>query len=364
MSFQRWMVLLIAAILIPIPCSWADDASTEKVYIVKKGDTLYSISKKLGVRRTDLAAQNVITNPNKIRVGQVLVIPGAAADAPPAPQLKKANAYEEEYAPSPKKMALQSQDSQELPDGQAAENKKKDDKNPHRHLVGGGITGWFAFLDTNVKANSGPIKGTKINLQDDLGVDNFVAIPVVNAWVEPFSWLKLQVEYMGFSIDGRKDINETFTYKGNSYPITDSVRGSADLQRVSGWLEFNPLNGKWGYVGAMVGGEFAHVEAKLSDDIFGSVSDTANNGTVSLGGQAAVYLSKELEIRARGRTFRLNLSNAEFSFVDFQIEGAYTFFNLCELNAGYRALFLDVTHRDAEGDLTLHGPFVGGAIKF
>jgi LysM repeat protein len=49
--------------------------SRPKTYTVKSGDTLSSIARSLGVSATELATLNGITNPNLIRVGQVLKVP-------------------------------------------------------------------------------------------------------------------------------------------------------------------------------------------------------------------------------------------------------------------------------------------------
>ncbi|MBI5922321.1 MAG: peptidoglycan DD-metalloendopeptidase family protein [Betaproteobacteria bacterium] len=54
-------------------------------YIVKKGDTLYSIALEHGQSYRDLAAWNSLENPNKIQVGQQLRIQQAEADAAAAP---------------------------------------------------------------------------------------------------------------------------------------------------------------------------------------------------------------------------------------------------------------------------------------
>lgn len=54
-------------------------AGGETVYTVKKGDTLSAIAAKYGTTYQEIAAYNGITNPNLIRVGQEIKIPGAAA---------------------------------------------------------------------------------------------------------------------------------------------------------------------------------------------------------------------------------------------------------------------------------------------
>ena len=50
-------------------------SSSPTTYTVKSGDTLWGISRKLGVSSSELSKLNGITNPNYIRVGQVLLVP-------------------------------------------------------------------------------------------------------------------------------------------------------------------------------------------------------------------------------------------------------------------------------------------------
>ena len=55
------------------------------VHIVQPGDTLYRIALRYGVSVAAIVQANNISNPNMIRVGQQLVIPGAGAAPAPAP---------------------------------------------------------------------------------------------------------------------------------------------------------------------------------------------------------------------------------------------------------------------------------------
>jgi LysM repeat protein len=52
-------------------------------YTVRWGDTLYSIARRYGVTVQAIVAANNITNPNLIRVGQQLCIPGGVTPPPP-----------------------------------------------------------------------------------------------------------------------------------------------------------------------------------------------------------------------------------------------------------------------------------------
>jgi murein DD-endopeptidase MepM/ murein hydrolase activator NlpD len=58
-------------------------AASAGTYTVQWGDTLGGIARKLGVSVDDLSATNHITDPNRIRAGQVLSVPASVAGAQP-----------------------------------------------------------------------------------------------------------------------------------------------------------------------------------------------------------------------------------------------------------------------------------------
>jgi len=51
-------------------------------YVIKKGDSLSVIAKKHGLSTRELAELNGITNPNKIRIGQKLLLPSSSGGTP------------------------------------------------------------------------------------------------------------------------------------------------------------------------------------------------------------------------------------------------------------------------------------------
>ena len=46
-----------------------------KIYIVRRGDSLYSIARKFGASADDIAYINQLSDPSRLSVGQSLVIP-------------------------------------------------------------------------------------------------------------------------------------------------------------------------------------------------------------------------------------------------------------------------------------------------
>ncbi|MCK5851230.1 MAG: LysM peptidoglycan-binding domain-containing protein, partial [Kiritimatiellae bacterium] len=62
--------------------SWSEEG---RVYVVKKGDALSGIAQRHGVSVSDIVALNKVGDPDRIRAGQRLVLPGRASSGVSAP---------------------------------------------------------------------------------------------------------------------------------------------------------------------------------------------------------------------------------------------------------------------------------------
>lgn len=80
---------LLGAVLLALLWTQPLRAQQDGAYTVAPGDTLGAIAVRFGVTVEALVAANGIEDPNRIRVGQVLIIPGADGSAP-APALAAA----------------------------------------------------------------------------------------------------------------------------------------------------------------------------------------------------------------------------------------------------------------------------------
>jgi LysM repeat protein len=76
----------------------SSDAPKATSYTVRRGDTLHSISRKLGISVEELAERNGIRNKSRIDVGQRLELP--EPPAPPVPEASPAPAPETSVSPS------------------------------------------------------------------------------------------------------------------------------------------------------------------------------------------------------------------------------------------------------------------------
>jgi LysM repeat protein len=74
--------MVLSAVVVPHAEAAPTSVTSNGTYVVRPGDTLNSIAARFGVSPSALARANGISNPNKIYVGQRLVISGSAAPAP------------------------------------------------------------------------------------------------------------------------------------------------------------------------------------------------------------------------------------------------------------------------------------------
>ncbi|MCX7855634.1 MAG: LysM peptidoglycan-binding domain-containing protein, partial [Anaerolineae bacterium] len=58
-----------------VPVFQAQAGPGEQVYVVRTGDTLYSIARRFGVTVQAIQQRNNLANPNDIKTGQQLIIP-------------------------------------------------------------------------------------------------------------------------------------------------------------------------------------------------------------------------------------------------------------------------------------------------
>lgn len=77
-------------------------------YTIKSGDTLGAIASRTGMRLSELVRANPEINPDRIRIGQRILIPGAQQPSPPQASSRKPAAPQETSSPTPPRMSVAS----------------------------------------------------------------------------------------------------------------------------------------------------------------------------------------------------------------------------------------------------------------
>ena len=338
-------------------------ASSETTYMIKKGDTLYSIGRRFGVRVSEITAINHIDDSAVIRPGQVLRIPisGDIEEISEKPELLRPLPVEPELKEAGPD--LSGNPSLSAEDIHITEEEPVMEKPQGHDFFGFGFGGWLVFLDALAQVSIPGVLGTSIDLVDDLGVDDTARLPVLNVWVRPFTWLKLSGEYMHLNIDGSAVIDEEIVFDGDTFAISEPVSGELDVDRFSTWVEWNPLNSASGYAGFSVGAEYFQLEGALSTDIL-SAAASVDAGTLTIGGQFGINVSEHWHVRGRGRGMSFEISDVSVDIFDIQGGIVYSINDHIEIYGDYRYLFLNVEEERASGEVTLHGPTIGASLKF
>ena len=81
---KKWIpIVLVLALLLPLGAQTVSASSTSLIHVVRPGENLYRIALRYGTTVRAIAAANHISNPSLIYVGQRLVIPTGGATPPP-----------------------------------------------------------------------------------------------------------------------------------------------------------------------------------------------------------------------------------------------------------------------------------------
>ncbi|NOX97334.1 MAG: hypothetical protein GXO98_04605, partial [Nitrospirae bacterium] len=101
---------------------------------------------------------------------------------------------------------------------------------------------WFSGLDGEVKVTSGSIKGTTIDLVDDLNMDKDKGIPEIELWYKFGEKNKVSLSYFRVKYEGDQTLTRTITFKGTSYTASTLVESKLETGLLKFMYERNLLS--------------------------------------------------------------------------------------------------------------------------
>ena len=363
---------------------FAQSTEAKQVYVVQKGDTLSGISKRFNTSMQKVISTNRLQNPNRIYPGQKLIIPVKHPSSSPTITVPDniGETFIEPVQNVPKKTQVQ-QEPVETPVRYEAsiivpetepvlfiEEPIRESRNEHLRrpdhdfLIGGGVTYWLTTFDAKLKVSGEDILGTDIDLENDLGIDTSNGIIVWDVWLQLTSRIRLTVQYTDFSLSGTKDLDDEISFKDYVFPLSTTVTGTLDLQRISVIAELDVLQFSWGYIGLLFGGDYYDLSAKLSATEIGSVSADYKTGDLTIGVKAGIDLPYNFSLYTNIRGLFFDISDVKLHFINFDAGLSYTVFDHVQVALSYRYWWLDVEINDDSGELHLKGPAISAKIRF
>ena len=221
---------------------------------------------------------------------------------------------------------------------------------------------WFTNLDASTKVESGSLPGTRIDVGQDLRVDD-ANIPEVRLTFSTGVHSKLRLAYLQGSFDGDTTLSQSIRFSGTTFAATTRVDTDLDLYygRIGWTWQFAAVPGIF-TIGPLLELKGVVVDATIRSPGTGlRESATLPMAFPTVGAMLSVTPISALDLFAEvsGMTF------GDFGHVvDAEIGLRFIPIRFVTVSAGYRLFDLRVSNDDDFAKLKLTGPFVGASIRF
>lgn len=229
---------------------------------------------------------------------------------------------------------------------------------------GAGVRGsyWFPDLSATAQTVFGGVSETKIDLKDDLGVndENF---PSGEAFLR-FGRLHFRVGYTRISYDGSSTLTRNIVFNGQTYPVNDNVTSSFDLDMLDAEVQVDILRPDFVsanfYLGLIGKVKYLDLDLKITSTTLTEEQEFRVPAPMVGLAAGAGFLNDLLRVDARvtGMAYSGNHLYEADAFVSLVP------FPFCRIQGGYRYIDLKADEDDLLADVELSGPYVGAQLSF
>jgi hypothetical protein len=211
--------------------------------------------------------------------------------------------------------------------------------------------------------SGGGLKGTNVDMDDDLGLDDSENYLVEGAM--KFGSFRIFAAYMPVKFSGDGELTQNINFNGETFIAGSQVDSDVDMKLYQAGLAWYLVDVDDLPVRLQLGPELTaiYIDADLkmqeaSYDLQESASAGVPVATLGLRGRLALadYLG------VVGRVGYLNFKNNSFLDADVQVE--LSPLPMIGLFVGYRYLDVDVDESDVKINATFDGPYAGAMIRF
>ena len=221
---------------------------------------------------------------------------------------------------------------------------------------------WLPCLNGDIRVSGNGIDGTKLDLKDDLDMDE-ESYPVIEIFAGLGSH-HLSLSYYSADYEGSKVLERAIDFNGQTYAVSTSIDTSLDYDVYEIMYQYDLLDLENVLAGFSLGPLFklkiidGSVEVK-SDLICTSEDFTAPIPMLGIN----IHLGIFADI-LEARLYAAGISYDDGSVFDGQADISYTPFPFLDIHGGYRFFIMDVDAEDVEFNFNTSGPFVGLSVSF
>lgn len=223
---------------------------------------------------------------------------------------------------------------------------------------------WFPTLDGDVAVDDEGVKGTTIDFDNVLDIDD-EGYPCVEAFVG-LGDHHLSLAYMEVDYSGRNRLEREITFGGETYSAGDDVDSSIEFSMIDLHYQFDILDLENILAGFSLGG-VAQVKY-LDGDVSLKTTDTDIDEQedfalpipmIGLNIHVGI-LADILEGRIRGTA----IGYSGNSIYEVMADVSFTPFPFIDIHGGYRSIVIDIDEDDLELDYDMSGPYVAVTVGF
>lgn len=223
---------------------------------------------------------------------------------------------------------------------------------------------WFADLDASAKVKTGSVPGTRIDLDNDLGVDS-ENLPELRLTISTGLNSKIRLAYLHGDFEGDRTIERSFQFAGTTFTANSRVESEMELHygRIGWAWQFIAVPGIF-KIGPMVELKGLVIDASLRSRGTGPnihESKLLPMAFPTVGAMVNVTPVKSLDLFAE-------VSGVPFGdlghVVDAEAGLRFIPIRFLSLSAGYRVFDFRVGKDDNFAKLNLSGPFIGASVRF
>ena len=233
------------------------------------------------------------------------------------------------------------------------------------YALGGGAQArlWIPTFKGELRVDNGSVKGTNVDLKDDLGVDNEY-FPGAEAFF-CMGDHEITVSFSQIALSGSKKTSDEIIFNGDTYPAGIKVDSELTTSMIDLEYQYKFLNLENVLAGLSFGfivkAKYFDGEAKMRSSVISSMEDfQLPMPMLGLGAKVGI-LADVLEARAK----IVGMGYGGSFFYDAMADISVNPFPFLNIHGGYRIMSLKIDEiEDIYTQMDFYGPYVGIALEF
>ncbi len=215
---------------------------------------------------------------------------------------------------------------------------------------------WLAIPDGSLAVGSRGSSGTTLDLERDLGYDEYDSILGLTAIVGDVHQFGINV--FGLDISGTDRSSSEIDFADETFPAGVRLKSTWEGQFVRAFYRMN-VGASFARAGFLVGGQYLDVSTKLSSQGVGSATEDISAIMPIIGGYFVGHPLPFLGFRGSVIGSMWDLGDIDATFIDVELAGETTFLGMF-LAGGYRYTTIDASDNSQplDVDISLSGPIV------